>query len=224
MALFFSGFEFFRNLLAPSHNGISFRKIRVEKINLIRLLLWEGKKQDMTPQRGVMQRAGMTPFPFLLAFASILLYFGSLQAVMAGRVNRPANFYYLSDYAGNAISCGCSSPPLQSGYTPPQDSESATINMVLPSFACAGVCNATCPIASPNYTRNFNRDPAEIASSGAWYKNVSFGGWVARKSYNLTQKTQYYQCDGSISVPVFRWSWGIQKSFFCGSPPLRSHR
>ena len=38
MALFFSGFVFFRNLLAPSHNGISFRKIRVG----------EGKRQDLT--------------------------------------------------------------------------------------------------------------------------------------------------------------------------------
>ena len=49
MALFFSGFVFFRNLLAPSESGLSFRKTRIEKIDLIRLFLWEGKRQDLTP-------------------------------------------------------------------------------------------------------------------------------------------------------------------------------
>ena len=49
MALFFSGFVFFRNLLAPSESRLSFRKIRIEKIDLIRLFLWEGKRQDLTP-------------------------------------------------------------------------------------------------------------------------------------------------------------------------------
>lgn len=49
MALFFSGFVFFRNLLAPSESGLSFRKIRIEKIDLIRLSLWEGKRQDLNP-------------------------------------------------------------------------------------------------------------------------------------------------------------------------------